>query len=190
MANRMKLLQRPILWLCSLFFLVTPCVVRAQSNVPPNNDESARNFVRQFYDWYVPVANKDNPGPASDVALKYKSYVFSPVLFRALKEDSEASAKAKGDLVGLDFDPFLYSQDPDDRYGVGNATRDGGSYRVEVFGISSGKRRETPQVVAEVARRNGRWVFLNFYYVDSGGKSGDLLSELRQLAKDRQGLAK
>ena len=43
-------------------------------------------------------------------------------LLQALRVDSEASAHAKDDIVGLDFDPFIGSQDPANRYEARNAT--------------------------------------------------------------------
>lgn len=66
--------------------------------------------------------------------------MFSPELFHALCEDSETSKKAKGEIVGLDFDPFLNSQDPHARYEVGNVVPAGDSYRVEVLGVSAGRK--------------------------------------------------
>ncbi len=140
--------------------------------------------MRQFYDWYVPLALGDDSIPAFNFALQRRGALFSPELFRALKQDSEASAKANGYIVGLDFDPFLNSQDPDDRYEVGKVTHEEDSYSVEVFGIQSGKKNEKPSVFAVVTRRNGRWLFVNFRYPNSSAV--DLLSVLRRLAQDRE----
>jgi FlaG/FlaF family flagellin (archaellin) len=81
-----------------------------------DSQRSCRDFVQRFYDWYVPIALKDNAGNPSDRALRYKSHAFSPELLTQLKEDSTAQAKAKGEIVGLDFDPFLNSQHPGERY--------------------------------------------------------------------------
>jgi hypothetical protein len=59
-----------------------------------------------------PKSLKDGTDTAWNLAIKTKSSVFSPQLALALKEDSAAQAKAEGEIVGLDFDPFLNSQDP------------------------------------------------------------------------------
>ncbi|MGH9864892.1 MAG: hypothetical protein ACRD4H_05690 [Candidatus Acidiferrales bacterium] len=158
-----------------------------QAKKPANIKELARDFVQRFYDWYVPRALKENAGPSSDLALKYRSYVFSPELFRALKKDSNSSKKADGEVVGLDFDPFLNSQDPGDRYEVGKVTHEGDSYRVEVYGVWSGKKSETPDVVPDLVLKNGRWLFINFYYPNL---QRDLVSILKALAEDRRRPAK
>jgi len=174
-----------------LLLLAIPCSVGAQAKSAQDMQKSAGEFVQQFYDWYVPKALKHNAGPASDLALKYKGRVFSPKLSLALKEDSDAQAKVKGWIVGLDFDPFLNSQDSGERYEVGKATRKGGSYWVDVYGVWSGKKSEKADVVAEVVRKNGRWFFVNFHYPNAANpRSGDLLSVLALLQEDRHKYAK
>ena len=55
-------------------------------------------------------------GRTADIAVQRKAGLFNPDLVRALKIDSEAQSRAKGELVGIDFDPFVGSQDPADRY--------------------------------------------------------------------------
>ncbi|MGA2502201.1 MAG: hypothetical protein ABSH20_31040 [Tepidisphaeraceae bacterium] len=146
--------------------------------------DSARDFAQKFYSWYVPIALNEHAGPAWDFVLKQRSSSFSPELLRALREDSAAQAKSPGEIVGLDFDPFLDSQDPEDRYEVGKVTRKGDSYWVEVFGVRSGKRMEPAAVLAELVRKNGHWTFVNFHYPDPNGS--DLLSTLKLLREDRQ----
>jgi hypothetical protein len=93
--------------------LLLPFGVHAQVQRVQPTPESVRGFVQGFYDWYVPKALDHKIFRAWDLALKTKSSVFSPELAQALREDSAAQDKAeKGELVGLDFDPFLNSQDP------------------------------------------------------------------------------
>ncbi len=102
-------------------------------------------------------------------------------MLKALKEDAEAARKSP-DLVGLDFDPFLNSQDPDDKYVVGGVTETDGLYRVDIYGIRKGQKREAkPNVVAEVKPAKTSFVFTNFIY----GTDGDLVGVLKQLADDR-----
>jgi len=145
--------------------------------------EAARDFVQGFYSWYVPEALKTQEEPVWNVALKYKRTVFSPALFRALKEDSEAQARASGEIVGLDFDPFLNTQDPCDRYEVRTITPQEGGYRVDIYGVCSGKRNVKPDVVAKLAHQDGSWAFTNFLYP---AIHRDLLGTLRTLRKKRQ----
>jgi hypothetical protein len=66
-------------------------------------------------------------GPASALALKEKPYAFDSELSRMLKEDSEAQAKVKTEIVGLDFDPVLGGQDACERYEVRKVTIKGDS---------------------------------------------------------------
>jgi hypothetical protein len=168
---------------CGLLFAASLCLPQAHGTNNRKTSEAVGGFVQGFYDWYVPVALRDNPVPASDIALKQRPAVFSPVLFRALKEDSEAQAKAQGYIVGIDFDPFLASQDPCDRYEVGTVAAQKVGYSVKIYGVCSGKRNEKPDVVAEVARQDGSWAFTNFIYP---AIHRDLLGILRTLREERR----
>lgn len=154
---------------------------KAQTKAQPS--AAVKDFAQGFYSWYVPEALKTEDAPAWNVALKCKRDVFGTTLFHALKEDSDAQAKASGEIVGLDFDPFLNTQDPCDRYEVGTVTSQGAGYRVDIYGVCSGKRDEKPDVVAEVARRGASWAFTNFLYP---AIHGDLLDTLKTLREERQ----
>ena len=175
----------------SVFEFAAACgPLQAQSGSPHDRQESCRNFVQGFYDWYVPKALGENEGPAWAFALKNKRSVFSPELYRLLREDSAAQAKA-GEIVGLDFDPFLNSQDPEERYVVGNVTPKGDRYLVELRGISSGKKSEKPAVVAELTQNDGRWLFVNFHYGETKyPEDENLVSVLKNLRASRQKQAK
>jgi hypothetical protein len=142
------------------------------------------SFVRDFYRWYVPLALSSNHGPASDLALKDRATSFSAKLLQALREDSDAQKNAGEEgLVGLDFDPFLNTQDPCEQYIVGKASKDKDeNYVIEVYGVCSGERSQSPAVLADVVRENGNWVFTNFIY-----NSRDLLSTLKMLQQERSG---
>jgi hypothetical protein len=158
----------------------------------PDIQKSCRNFVQSFYDWYV-------KRPESSRALKYRSSAFSPELFRRLKEDDEAQAKVPGDIVGMDFDPFLNGQDPGDHYVVGLIKVKGeDTCWVEIHRAwSSSMKSKEPYVAAGLVNSVGRWHFVNFYY-PSGENSdfsasvsdGGLLTILKKLREDRQKAAK
>ncbi len=159
---------------CLIIVLIVPWLALAQSSgtsVP----KSARQFVQGFYDWYTPIALRDNPGPAYDIALKEKRAVFSPELARLLQEDSDAQARC-AELIGIDFDPFLFSQDPAERYEVGAIRQHGRFFRADVYGIQAGNRSRSPNVVAEFTQNGDRWTFVNFYYANP---NTDLLSILK-----------
>ena len=149
---------------------------------------SARDFVRRFYAWYVPQALANHREPSSNIAIREKRNEFSRDLYQALKNDSDAQSKAQGDIVGLDFDPFLNTQDTCKRYDVGNATKAGNAYRAEVFSVCGGKRSPTPDVVAEVQWTDGHWEFVNFIYPDMKDhpEAANLLAVLNALQQERQ----
>jgi len=177
----MRISRTTVCW-SLVFFLATPCFLHAQEKNTQDMRKSCRDFVQGFYDWYVPKTLKDNPGNTSDLALKYKSHAFSPELLRQLKEDSAAQAKVPGEIVGLDSDPYLNSQDPGERYVAGKITTKGDRCWVEVYGIWSGKKSEKPNVVPELMLKDVHWVFVNFHYPEFG----DLLSILKNLREGRR----
>jgi hypothetical protein len=162
-----------------LLLAIFSCLAPGQATPASVPAQSARKFVEEFYRWYVPKAPKPN---AVELALKDRGDAFSPELLGALREDSAAQAKATGEIVGIDFDPFLGGQDPRRHYEVGGVTQKGEGYWVEVYGMESGKRTAQPDMIAEVQRLNGHWVFVNFHFPDGG----DLLKTLRILRQERQ----
>jgi hypothetical protein len=143
-----------------------------------------RDFVQDFYNWYVPVAGNSGSGRPADLALQNRASAFDPSLARQLKEDSDAQAKVHDDIVGLDFDPFLSAQDPCDRYEVLNVQKKAESYLVDVRGVGGCEKHDAPDVIAEVASGNGVWVFVNFRY--PGPDQTDLLTVLKRLRDERR----
>jgi hypothetical protein len=140
-----------------------------------NASAAARAFVDEFYKWYVPITGKTRVPPWYAV-LDQRPAVLSDTLLRALKRDREEQSKAVGEIVGLDFDPFLGGQDPCERYVTGDSVQAGETYRVSVFGICGKTRHTQADVIAEVARRDTSWVFVDFYYPGTDG--GHLLGIL------------
>jgi hypothetical protein len=141
-----------------LLLAVAPCAVQAQAPI------GEARFVQSFYDWYVPIALRDSKRPAWYVVLTDRATVLDSELVRALKADSAVRANAAEGVVGLDFDPFLNTQDPDDRYVVGKVTRQGKRSLVEVYSVRSGKRSDKAVLIAELTSQRGSWVFVNFHY--------------------------
>src|SRR5262249_29402277 len=90
---------------------------------------SCRKFVEEFYAWYVAHDKKSDP---LKLALRRKKANFSETLIQRLKEDYKAAAKSPGEIVGLDFDPVLNSQDFADKYVPGRVTQKGRQFEVEV----------------------------------------------------------
>jgi hypothetical protein len=173
----MKIIK--ILFCCFLFALSFS--VQAQSDSKASASQSVKKFVQGFYDWYVSKAVGSSSGPAWSTAVKVKKICFTPELVRKLREDSDAQSKADGEIVGLDFDPFLNGQDPGKHYSVGKVVPKSDSYLVEIHRVSSGKPEEKITVIAEVAGKNGQWEFVNFIYPNGH----NLLGVLKVLKDDR-----
>lgn len=175
-----------VLILCFAFFAAN---AQGQAVNPPKQE--ALKFVQGFYDWYM-AKNKVAEGKAVaatpfELAIRDKRPLFDPALLNLLKEDIEASAKSPGEIVGLSFDPFLNTQDPKEQYVVGNAASQGETWRVEVLGVRGGRKDTNPAVIAELARREGRWVFANFHYEKSVyPENENLMGLLRALKKSRE----
>ncbi len=153
-----------------------------QGGARQDDEKSCKDFVQGFYDWYVPHALADNKGPAWGLALKARESAFTPELLRAIGADLDAQAKSSGDdIVGLDFDPFLNSQDPDKRYVTGAVRLEGERCWVNVRGNLSGSH-----LVAELTRKSGGWGFVNFHYGETTGPDDEnLLRMLKAMARER-----
>ena len=143
---------------------------------------SAADFVQSFYGWYVPFARADHSRAAFELALKRDSSIFSVELAKALRADAAAQAKVSGEINGLDCDPFLNSQDPDERYELGKVTQKDGRHLCPLHGVSEGKKRPRPVVIAEVEQKSGHWIFVNFH----SPEGGDVLSLLKALSTGRR----
>lgn len=165
--------------------LAVSLTLLAQVASGPPDSSACRRFVQQFYDWYV-SSTKTTHGRPSDLALQHKPEVFSPDLLRALKVDSEAAARAKSEIDGIDFDPFVGGQDPADHYEARRVTWRYNKYSVEVWRTSptaTAAKSGKPDVVADIVLDRGHWQFLNFRYPDV---NADLMSMLAQLREERR----
>jgi Protein of unknown function (DUF3828) len=146
--------------------------------LPATAIDSPQVFVQKFYAWYGP---RISSGWAR--ALKSKRSFFESTLANALVADADAQARNPSNIVGIDWDPFIGSQDPDSKYVAEKAIRTTTGYQVDVYGISGGKRRSKPDVRVDLTMHGGSWVITNFHYPTSGG---DLLTSLRLLRQDRE----
>jgi len=160
-----------------LLLAATPCALQAQTNI------GQARFVQAFYDRYVPIALRLSPNPAWYVVLTDRATSLNAELVRALETDSAAQTNATEGIVGLDWDPFLSTQDPDPHYVVGKSTRQGKKYFVDVYSVRSGKRGDKPDVIPELTWQNGSWVFVNFHYPHV---RSDLLRALTALRESRK----
>lgn len=175
-----------ILILCIAFTNVNAQVVA-------DTKESARVFVQQFYNWYnilyAKPVDKKHPVPACIIALNQKSAYFDLSLSKAISNDQKAQEKVVGDIVGLDFDPFLAAQDDGLDYQTGKVKQVGDKYFVDVHADLAGKSRATILaskviVIAEVIKTQSGWKFINFIY-PTDGKQDNLMDILKGLKQDR-----
>jgi len=188
----MKVAQNAIIT-CWSVLLVLPGSLQAQTALSgPDALKSVRKFVQDFYGWYFPKALEFQD--SVDLALKDRAYVFSPELFKELKEDTDAKARSPGhEMYVLGSDPFFDTQEPLERYELRRITKRGHTYFVEVVGVYPVRPFEGPgktqEVIAEVERRSGHWVFTNFLSPSVDTQFGDtpnLLETLRSNRKDRE----
>ena len=183
--SRLALLYAAIVLVSFLAFYAPP--VSCQTTGEQETEQSCRKFVQAFYDWYLSkdAASGKLSVPSWDAVVKRKADVLSPELYRGLKEDHDARENCPGEICGLDFDPFLNSQDASLHFAAVTVTRKGSSYWVDVYGIESGKRRE--HVIPELTQQNGHWIFVNFHYGKNKWTSdANLLSTLQSLSDERR----
>jgi len=163
--------------------LVIASVVIAGCKAPaPPASEAARKAVDDFYAWYVPMQH-DTP-MASMRAVRERPASFSADIVSALRADSAASAQSPGEVVGLDGDPFLNSQDPCEHYGTSGVVEAGGRFLVQVLGTGKCEAHTNADVTVEVTPTDGRFVFTNFVY--SARDKDNLLTTLADLAAARR----
>jgi hypothetical protein len=141
---------------------------------------SAPGFVRAFYDWYVPIVHSDVGAPAWFAVLQRDPPVLNAKLLAALRQDSISGAASPGEVNGLNFDPFLDSQDPCEAYELGDVTGTGNTQHVAIHSVCSGMRSAEPSLLAEVAMEDGSWVFQNVRYTRTKSDLINVLNELNR----------
>ena len=164
-----------------LCLCLTFCIPLSGQDIPKKDiNKSCRQFVEAFYTWYLEIASRNNGLPDSDIALKDRPYLFSSELLLRLREESEVQNRAGSDLVNLDINPFSGPDGIGARFGVEKITTKVDRCWAEVHF----DEYKIPGVMPELAVRDGRWIFVNFYYPSpSNLKAADLLSELKAFRK-------
>jgi hypothetical protein len=169
-----------LVWLLALAVIQVPAT--AQDALRSEDVSSCRRFAQDFYSWYLPLIHQRRNYPTSDIAIQRKATVFEPALLRALKVDSVAQRRANGEIVGIDFDPFVGS-DGAENYELRKAYLHGDRCLVEVWQTppnDNSWKPAKPDVIAELSKQAGHWQFRNFFYPDANGSNGnsDLISAL------------
>jgi hypothetical protein len=84
-----------------------PAVAASGQSIAATPDTAAAAaFVRAFYASYTPRGVASGLA-ATDSLLRERPALFTPELLAALRQDAAARAAAKGEIDGLDADPFL-----------------------------------------------------------------------------------
>jgi hypothetical protein len=164
--------------------VVVPLLLFGQSGPAQTTPESCRKFVQAFYDWYVPKSDDDH-GPMLEGALRDKRVVFGRQLYSLLEEESDAQAKTT-ELVTPDFDFFLFSQDPCNRYVAQEPQRSGNAYWVEVRGVCGPSDDQPQKVFAKVAWTGMVWKFVDF--ASARGATDEKRSLVAMLKANRKNL--
>ncbi|MES2426843.1 MAG: hypothetical protein V4560_07695 [Bacteroidota bacterium] len=159
--------------------------VRAQSS--PNDKTIVKAFVQKFYDWYVPLYNAEKVSYVG--AINKEPAYFDFKLIHVIIRDYKEQPDGAGEILGLDFDPFLGAQDTGWDYQAGNVNQTGKKFLVDIHGASTGKSKKEilaakVHLIAEVQKTEGQWKFTNFIYPDTKYPI-DLLTLLTNLRKDR-----
>ena len=137
---------------------------------------SAGRFTQAFYRWYEKHDRFED-------AVRDSAALFSAPLLTAMREDIRAQSRDSEDIVGLDWDPFLASQDPCPPYHVEQTYRRGDTIQASIRGTCQDRqRKDAPDVIAELVSSRGRWIFVNFRH---GSDAGDLLKDLADLRAER-----
>jgi hypothetical protein len=176
--------RAPTIWTVLALILASSPL---RSETPSGHTAKAcLTFVQEFYNWYAPVAGRSNKIVAYLIAVRSRPSAFGPELARFLRQDAAAQAQAH-EIVGLDFDPILASQDPDLHYVVANPILKGEQCTVRVYRVVDGKQGKEQEVSPELKFQDGRWFFVNFYYDNLASPNGrpNLLGILRKLRADR-----
>jgi hypothetical protein len=92
----------------------------------------ASAFVDGFYARYLSAQRADNFRLDQAQSLQVVGGLLSHRLLQALRDDIAAQSASTDEIVGLDFDPFLYSQDPRGVYRRLSTGCDGGRNFVTV----------------------------------------------------------
>jgi hypothetical protein len=171
-----------------LLYLTFPLLPLAGEAKRPTTSKSCKEFVGEFYSWYLELKLKNSGTRTSDLALKARLGFFSPYLVQLLREDSAAQDKAGSDLVSLDADPFIGADGPADRYLVKRVTLKNGKCWAQVYGVREHQEGPMPDVTPELELKNDQWRFVNFYFPSpSDPKSWNVLDELRSIRKSLRG---
>lgn len=150
---------------------------------------SCQKFVQEFYDWYLKISG-DIKIPPAEFAVRKRPYFFDLRLRQELENDYAAQrrlAPSEG-ISGVDFDPFLGTQDPGPKYMTKNCRLEKNVCFAEVSAFTPEPlRKGHADVIAELRFKDNRWQFFDFYlYSDSTSTGAVRVSLLKELSFFRE----
>ena len=163
--------------------------VPTQPRIESVQEKSCREFVRSFYDWYFDRLNaaktRQIAGPSDYDVLTLKPQLFTPELRKKLHEDAVEASRNPGEIVGLDFDPFINAQDWEGKYWVNSVYLIDSTCRASVWGMDAGKKVDIVHPVLKIT--NGNWIFVDFFYPQETGRvDASLMGILTDLHNERE----
>jgi hypothetical protein len=166
--------------------LLISSLVHANEYKYKKSTQTCQKFAQDFYSWYLPFLVKHGYGVTLKTIIKKKQDLFDGPLLQMLLEDHEAQSKFMGDLVGIDWDPFLNTQDPAQKYTVQNTSVLHDNCDAETWsGRTLATKDPKPDVIAKLKWVDGGWKFVNFD--DPTKKSSiDLISALEEMRRARE----
>ena len=164
------------------FFLVLSLLIPSLGFSEAKQTDQAKDFVKKFYEVYL-----KQKGDLLTASLRNQKSSLSPELYALLREDVQANQKAKGEIVGLDFDPFLAGNDPGDIYKTNQIQTKPQSWWVQVLGFYKGQNTPCCEAWVEVVSEKGNLQISNIHYPEWGSipENENLKSMLKSLAKER-----
>ena len=144
------------------------CVAQSLSAQAPTQStrDSVGRAVQRFYDWYLPRFAKPGTRDVMMLAATHGPIPFDTVLVHWLRVDSTARARAKGEIDGLDGDPYLNTQDPCRAYTVKAIRPRGSDLLVDVLGHGGCAAHKTPDVTVALGLVAERWTIKEFLAPD------------------------
>ena len=154
--------------------------------------KSCTEFVQGFYDWYFDRLNTERTrqlASPDDEVLTLKPQLFTSELRKMLHDDAIAASKNPGEIVGLDFDPFINAQDWEGKYWVDKVYIIDETCHANVWGLDAGKKVDI--VDPSLIRINNNWIFVDFFYpeyypANTGRKDASLMGILTDLRVERE----
>jgi Protein of unknown function (DUF3828) len=159
--------------------------IMQQARVDTAQEKSCREFVQEFYDWYFDRSNTEKTrqiaSPSNYEVLTLKPHLFTSELRKMLHDDAVAASKNPGEIVRLDFDPFINAQDWEGKYWVKSVNVKDDTCHASVWGLDAGKKVDI--VGPELRMISNMLIFVDFFYLESMGRAGaslkGILTDLR-----------